>query len=407
MLFAAMGLFAQTNEEVFREYQFNFNLPGARANGMGGAFIGVADDATSSFTNPAGLAYLTETAITLDYRSQHIKGQTGTIEGFFNTTFEQEARQLDAAAFFSINFNYKGWYFGLYQHQFANDTQSRNFVSRSFEAGVERIEGREVSLDLEGNTIGLGIARRFGRFKAGLTINHMTLDVNTNYERLGYTFSPEISTVAYNSQIQDSNERWGYTLGVLSEIGTNLSWGAVWRANPKFDLTESVLGTIDGQPILSNDQQGVPFVVPDVLGTGIRYKPRPDLSLLLDWQQIYYSQILKDGFVIVESIPPDFKEFYRIDDTQEIHAGLEWLIPAKTSVWVARAGYYTNPQHTVEYTGPNEATADRFAQVGVKNQDHVTVGAGWVFRNAFEIDLSANFWDGGRELTASFIWRKK
>ena len=39
---------------------FRFNSPGARANGMGGAFIGVADDATAAYTNPAGLTILTE-----------------------------------------------------------------------------------------------------------------------------------------------------------------------------------------------------------------------------------------------------------------------------------------------------------------------------------------------------------
>ena len=87
ILFATLA-YSQTNEEVFREYQFNFNLPGARANGMGGAFIGLADDATSSFTNPAGLAFLTETAVTLDWRNQHKKGQEGNISGFFNTSFD-------------------------------------------------------------------------------------------------------------------------------------------------------------------------------------------------------------------------------------------------------------------------------------------------------------------------------
>jgi hypothetical protein len=35
------------------------NTPGARANGMGGAFIAVADDASAAITNPAGLVNLT------------------------------------------------------------------------------------------------------------------------------------------------------------------------------------------------------------------------------------------------------------------------------------------------------------------------------------------------------------
>src|SRR5687767_15117466 len=49
---------ALTDEEVFRSFRFNTPPPGARALGMGGAFIGLADDATATFTNPAGLGYL-------------------------------------------------------------------------------------------------------------------------------------------------------------------------------------------------------------------------------------------------------------------------------------------------------------------------------------------------------------
>src|SRR6185503_2932057 len=47
-----------TNSETFSGFQFNFNNPGARALGMGGAFVAVADDATAVIANPAGLVIL-------------------------------------------------------------------------------------------------------------------------------------------------------------------------------------------------------------------------------------------------------------------------------------------------------------------------------------------------------------
>lgn len=406
-IFFATLAYSQTNEEVFREYQFNFNLPGARANGMGGAFIGLADDATSSFTNPAGLAFLTETAVTLDWRNQHKKGQQGNISGYFNTSFDVDPQDIDSAAFFSVNFNMKGWYFALFQHQYMNERQSRRFQSRSLSDGIQQIEVRDVNLDLEGTALGLGIARRFGSYKVGLTLNHLTFDAATNYQRTTFTFNIPLETVAYQSNIDSRDREWGYTLGVLGEIGTGFSWGAVLRANPVFDLQEAVLEEIDGQPILVDDDVSVPFVVPDVFGVGLRYKPRQDLSLLLDYQRVFYSQIIKDGFVIVESVTENDKDNYAMEDTDEIHVGAEWLIPGQNSVWVVRSGYYHNPLHTVTYEGNDLATTDRFAQVGLQNENHVTVGGGWVYRNRFEIDVSANFWENGREVTASFIWRKK
>lgn len=47
-----------TDEEVFRDLRFNFLNPGARALGMGGAFVAAADDATAAQANPAALHYL-------------------------------------------------------------------------------------------------------------------------------------------------------------------------------------------------------------------------------------------------------------------------------------------------------------------------------------------------------------
>ena len=46
------------DSEAFSGFQFNFNNPGARSLGMGGAFVAVADDATAVIANPAGLVIL-------------------------------------------------------------------------------------------------------------------------------------------------------------------------------------------------------------------------------------------------------------------------------------------------------------------------------------------------------------
>src|SRR6185369_17997672 len=61
-------LFAITDEEIFRAFSLNLTTPGARAIGMGGAFIGRADDATAAETNPAGLTILSRPEISFEYR---------------------------------------------------------------------------------------------------------------------------------------------------------------------------------------------------------------------------------------------------------------------------------------------------------------------------------------------------
>src|SRR5688572_20718864 len=66
---------SQTDQEVNAGIQFNFSTPGARSLGLGGAFIGLADDATAAFANPAGLVNLSEQEVALELRSIDVTQQ--------------------------------------------------------------------------------------------------------------------------------------------------------------------------------------------------------------------------------------------------------------------------------------------------------------------------------------------
>ena len=68
LLAAASSAFAITDEEGNASLQFNFSAPGARSLAMGGAFIGLADDATAAFSNPAGLTQLASKEVSFEQR---------------------------------------------------------------------------------------------------------------------------------------------------------------------------------------------------------------------------------------------------------------------------------------------------------------------------------------------------
>ncbi len=57
-----------TGQESGAALQFNFSNPGARSLGLGGAFAGLADDATAAFANPAGLVQLIRPEVSLEGR---------------------------------------------------------------------------------------------------------------------------------------------------------------------------------------------------------------------------------------------------------------------------------------------------------------------------------------------------
>src|SRR5205814_3471143 len=68
--FAALPAAAQnTDIEALAGLQFNFGNPGARSLGMGGAFLGLADDASATEANPAGLTILRKPEVSLEARN--------------------------------------------------------------------------------------------------------------------------------------------------------------------------------------------------------------------------------------------------------------------------------------------------------------------------------------------------
>src|SRR5260221_4817885 len=58
--------FAQTSLQI--PLQFDFVNPGAKSLAIGGAFAGLADDATATFANPAGLTQLNASEVSIEAR---------------------------------------------------------------------------------------------------------------------------------------------------------------------------------------------------------------------------------------------------------------------------------------------------------------------------------------------------
>jgi hypothetical protein len=85
-----------TNSETFSGFQFNFNNPGARALGMGGAFVAVADDATAVIANPAGLVILQRPELSGEVKFTRFNN---TIDAFSNTPAEGASNTLHSRDF--------------------------------------------------------------------------------------------------------------------------------------------------------------------------------------------------------------------------------------------------------------------------------------------------------------------
>jgi long-subunit fatty acid transport protein len=64
------GVGAAHSQSAPPALEFSFSNPGARAMGLGGAFLALADDATAAFANPAGLVQLVRPEVSLELRTR-------------------------------------------------------------------------------------------------------------------------------------------------------------------------------------------------------------------------------------------------------------------------------------------------------------------------------------------------
>ena len=135
---AALPLAAQnTDIESLSGLQFNFGNPGARSLGMGGAFLGLADDASAAEANPAGLTILRKPEVSLEvrnYQEQQLFTTSGTYPDIQRTAFSHYSQRVELT-FGSFVYPWKKWTFGAYYHEpLRNEGAGRVVPERNDEA---------------------------------------------------------------------------------------------------------------------------------------------------------------------------------------------------------------------------------------------------------------------------------
>src|SRR5256714_11360656 len=118
---AALPAAAQnTDIESLSGLQFNFGNPGARSLGMGGAFLGLADDASAAEANPAGLTILRKPEISVEGRNfeeQQLFSTSGTFPNIVRSAFTHYSQRVDLT-FASVVIPVKNRFtFGAYYHE--------------------------------------------------------------------------------------------------------------------------------------------------------------------------------------------------------------------------------------------------------------------------------------------------
>lgn len=368
---------------------FLFSNPGARANAMGGAFIGLADDATAAYTNPAGLTILTKPETSIEYKTTR---QTMRLYRMDGSPAEVES-STKGVSFLSFVHPGEKVSLALYRHQFINMKLDDSVLNLDPSMGTKLV----TNLDLKGVTYGLGMGVKVAK--------NLSLGGSVGFSQLDYKHTVDgnatiNSAMQEISTVNDTASAEQYTLSVLYTPIEELGVGLVYRYGPEFNtIYRDAIGTR-----LQNTLD-----LPDMYGIGTSYRFANGLTLAADVNRIRYSDLLKNymyydpNSMTTEHYFHNNGEFV-VDDTTEIHAGFEYVFSLKQTPLALRGGYYRRPDHSIRYAGNAISQYKNTRKAGVDDNIY-SLGVGAVFSDNLQLDLSAISGDSIKEYMFSLVYR--
>ncbi len=362
-------------------YRLEFTGGGARAEGMGKAYLGVSDDNTAGSWNPAGLYELEKPILSLSYSSYNPTGRTLT-----EPLFTLDSRQLDhnatlnnlTSASFVAPVRIKG-------HPFVGSVSfTRNFseyqaLSLSFDfwnlrviplplggSFVDSSYWRSYAqTELEGGLESINFSfgtRVYKNYSFGVALNIFTGTTIRRIDQFESTDSllsfPDFQILRFATDILvlDSIEFSGFNFVVgMKHSGEKLGAGLVVRT--PFSLKTSTgrsifavskvngLASASGSDTTFFDGLVTKYEIPLVIGGGIAYRLRENFLLALDaeYRGFGATEIKSRDSVFLDP-GGDNTEFFTTEDPEwnnvlSIRAGAEYIKNTGIGDIPIRAGF--------------------------------------------------------------------
>lgn len=409
---------AITDNEANASLPFNFSNPGARAMGMGSAFLGLSDDASAAYTNPAGLTQLVSPEIALEIRSTdtNTRWMDGGNVQFnpFNSSGLNYSSQDDnttSLPFFSFVYPGERMSFAFYRYEMVNYDTEFQSAGATYTTGDGLYTGSIFPYDVNGSlqieTYGAAMGYKVNdQFSLGLGINYYLLDISSATDRF-----PTNGQIGVREAGLNGDGGWGFNLGARWVATDWMSVGLSWRYAP--DLNYDTVLSPRTDPGISFTT-GTDMDIPDVFGIGFSFRPSDAWIINFDVNRVFYSQITDDLTTVLGSDPATELDPLKLDDGTEVHLGTEYTF-ATTYPFSIRVGAWHDPAHEMVYQGTpadtNFSDPTAFPPVnaatfsaGRGSQTHYTIGAGMAFSN-FQIDLGADFSDTSDMVSLSGVYR--
>lgn len=401
---------------------------------MGRAFVGLADEATAAYSNPAGLSVLESPEFSIEGRLNRAfyRALTETAdysllqEGPEDTLFDLDRIAFTSFSFSRADFNFSAFFVNNLDYR--RDPADERVVFTSPDVpgfGAATYLNTHHIRRIELNTQGLSVSRNFGKLSLGATFSlarlNMDFEYKTSLSNSGFYFL--FNTV--NSEADQTSTKPAYGLGMLYRIHPRAKIGLTYKRQPLFTYTES----LENRENPDGAEVPVTFKIPDSLQLGIALQPTDLWTILLDVDWTLYKQLLGENLTQLSvpgspRLPGTLHHFdkgdYVINQDPNYRLGLEYLVPLKKNIVALRAGTFIDPDHKTRFVGtPPDDVNDPSNVLDVlyqmqdflyntgdtKDNRGVTAGLGFVWHNKVQFDVAYIHSDRYRRAVCSALYR--
>lgn len=320
---------------------------GARAFGMGGAFLARADDATAASWNPAGLSYLRRPEFSIvGARNSFERGNfgapatdrlTGYTPDFLAVTYPLQSGSVQVS--YQRIFSFRG--------------------TRE----IERV-GRTFTTEGEGgyDVLAFGSGWRVGRtLRVGGTVNGWFNGYSQRRLRISTNAGTTEQDIDY-----DLDSGINFNLGAIWTPVENLNFGAVGKTpfTAILNLRRFRSDTFLDPPAVTEnraERSDVLIDFPGAVGFGLSWRPASPLTFSADYTRTFWSRgRIRNFFVLNATPPPDGRPPDPVDyrelpyptindpdqtDTEQIRLGFEAVAIAGRLRFPIRAGLFWDRQY--------------------------------------------------------------
>ncbi|MFA8343650.1 MAG: OmpP1/FadL family transporter [Rhodothermaceae bacterium] len=376
---------------------FQINEHGARGMAMGGAYVGLANDASAAYMNPAAVAFLNGTKLSLG--ATYIAPMstfTGDNDHF------TKSWDLKKRFFTPIN---------VYFTHKLNDKVGIGFaVNNPFGLGTEwpgNWDGRYSTVETEIRTFNFTptVSYKFSeKFSAsvGFSVSYADVLINRKIQvahpQLGYLGDAD-------TKMEGDTWSYGFIAAVMYKPSESLSLGAVFKSQINYEfegdatteLPQNVPSAMSA--LFPKGSIDAPLNAPAVLTAGLAYKANEKFTVTADFQYNMWSSYDKLQVNFKEWVNPSDGTNKLIshrdyEDSYIARVGAEYRTSERLAL---RAGFYydKNPVKD-ERLDPTLPDADRIgfnAGFGVKLSDNLSMDVAYLYLHFIDrtIDNSQEF----------------